>query len=158
VEVLCRECELPCRLEETSIDCLRRFFLQGLLQCTYFVFGYCFLVDRPGCVFDNGGQHEQYWLNLLRDYFHRVGDKDETDPEFPRNAEEVQRLVDRWIADRQVYLCRYVEEVYNRVMETGGGLSEEMMEKLDEAYLALLAGTRRKVDEPPSADSEPSAG
>ena len=55
-ETLCRECQLPCRLDETSVDCFRRFFLQGLLQCTYFVHGYCFLVDKAGCVFDNDQQ------------------------------------------------------------------------------------------------------
>ena len=48
------------------------------------------------------------------------------------------------IEDRQVQLCRYFEEQYNRVMEDGGGLSEEIMEKLDEAFLSLLSGTTRK--------------
>jgi hypothetical protein len=38
-------------------------------------------------------------------------------------------LVFRQIEDRQVVLCRYFEEYYNRVMSEGGGL----MEKLDEA-------------------------
>jgi len=117
-----------------------------MLQCTYFVYGYCFLVDRPGCVFDNGGDHDTYWHGLLSDYFHNVGDREESDPDFARNSEELKRLVFEQIKDRQVSLCRYFEEVYHRIMEEGGGLSEEMMEHLDEAYLALLAGTTRKRD------------
>ncbi|NIM19498.1 MAG: hypothetical protein GTO51_03855 [Candidatus Latescibacteria bacterium] len=143
-EMLCRECQLPCKLDVMSIDCYRRFFLQGMLQCTYFIYGYCFLVEKPGCVFDNGGQHEDYWLRLLNDYFHNVKNVEETDPDFARNSEELKKLVFTQIENRQVSLCRYIEETYNRVMETGGGLSEEMMEKLDEAYLALLGGTSRK--------------
>jgi hypothetical protein len=144
LETLCRECRLPCRLDMTGIDCLRRFFLQSLLQCTYFVFGYCFLSEVPGCVFDNGGEHENYWMSLLNGYFHGVGDAAETDAAFARRSEELKSLVFEQITNRQVPLCRYLEEVYNRVMETGGGLSEEMMEKLDEAYMALLGGTPRK--------------
>lgn len=143
-EPLCRECQLPCRLEETSVDCLRRFFLQGLLQCTYFVDGYCFLSEGPGCVFDNGGEHESYWMNLLNQYHHDVGDAETNDPEFVRHAGEFRRLIDDEIAGRRVSLCRYLEEHYNRVMETGGGASEEVLEKLDEAYMALLGGTSRK--------------
>ena len=141
---LCRECQLPCTLNVTSPDCFRRFFLQGMLECTYFVRGYCFLNTEPGCVFDNGGHHEDYWLNLLNDYFHNVKDRKETDPDFVRNAVELKKLVSQQIEDRQVQLCRYFEEYYNRIMEEGGGVSEEIMEKLDEAYLALLAGTTRK--------------
>jgi len=145
-EALCRECQLPCEHEVTNPDCFRRFFLQGMLQCTYFVYGYCFLVDRPGCVFDNGGDHDTYWQGLLGDYFHNVGDREESDPDFVKNAKELKRLVFEQIKDRQVSLCRYFEEIYHRIMEEGGGLSEEMMEHLDEAYLALLAGTTRKRD------------
>jgi hypothetical protein len=144
-EQLCRECQLPCQLEVTSVDCFRRFVLQGMLHCTYFVYGYCFLVDEPGCVFDNGGQHDKYWMNLLNEYFHNVTHREESDPDFVRRSEELKKLVFQQIDDRQVSLCRYFEEQYNRVMEEGGGLSEEMMEKLDEAYLALLAGTTRKL-------------
>ncbi len=144
VEPLCRECQLPCQLERTSVDCLRRFFLQGMLQCTYFIYGYCFLEQEEGCTFDNGGKHDQYWMQLLNDYFHNVRDREENDPDFVRNAEELRKLVEAKINDRQVPLCRYLEEVYNRVMEEGGGLSEEMMDRLDDAYLALLAGTERK--------------
>jgi len=143
-EQLCRECQLPCQLDVTGVDCFRRFFLQGMLQCTYFVYGYCFLVEEPGCVFDNGGKHDGYWLHLLNDYFHNVRDREESDPEFARRSDDVKRLVGEWIESRQVSLCRYVEEFYQSVMSNGGGLSEEIMEKLDEAYIALLAGTRRK--------------
>jgi len=141
---LCRECQLPCQLKVTSTDCFRRFFLQGMLECTYFVFGYCFLTTEPGCVFDNGGRHEDYWLNLLNDYFHNVGNRDTTDPDFVSNSEQLKKLVAQQVEDRQVQLCRYFEEYYNRVMEQGGGLSEDIMEKLDEAFLSLLAGTTRK--------------
>jgi hypothetical protein len=141
---LCRECQLPCQHEVTSVDCFRRFFLQGLLGCTYLVYGYCFLVDEPGCVLDNGGRHDTYWLNLLNDYFHNVSDRDESDPDFARRAAELKQLVADHIANRQVSLCRYIEEYYHRLMEDGGGLSEDVMEKVDEAYLALLRGTKRK--------------
>lgn len=126
------------------MDCLRRFFLQGLLQCTYFVHGYCFLIDEPGCVFDNGGEHDAYWMNLLNQYYHNVGDVETTDPDFIKRAGELKRLVDDQILSRRVSLCRYLEEFYNRVMETGGGMSEEMMERLDDAYMSLLSGTSRK--------------
>ena len=143
-EPLCRECQLPCKLDETSIDCYRRFFLQGMLQCTYFVFGYCFLLEEAGCVFDNGGKHDVYWMNVLNQYFHNVTDISENDPNFRRHADELRKLIDQQISDRQVSLCRYLEEIYNRVMETGGGLNEEMMDALDEAYIALLSGTSRK--------------
>ena len=141
---LCRECQLPCQLKVTSTDCFRRFFLQGMLECTYFVFGYCFLTTEPGCVFYNGGHHEDYLLNLLNDYFHNVGNRDTTDPDFVSNSEQLKKLVAQQVEDRQVQLCRYFEEYYNRVMEQGGGLSEEIMEKLDEAFLSLLDGTTRK--------------
>ncbi len=143
-ETLCRECQLPCRLDETSVDCFRRFFLQGLLQCTYFVHGYCFLVDKAGCVFDNGGEHDAYWLNLLNQYFHNVEDVETKDPEFVKHVRELRRLIDDQIAARRVSLCRYLEEYYNRVMDSGGGTSEEMLAKLDEAYMAMLSGTSRK--------------
>lgn len=144
VEVLCRECPLPCRLQETGVDCLRRFFLQGLLQCTYFVDGYCFFADGPGCVFDNGGRHERYWMSLLNQYHHHVSGTENSDPDFARRAGEFRRLIDEQIAARRVSLCRYLEECYNRAMETGGGASEELLEKLDEAFMALLGGTSRK--------------
>jgi hypothetical protein len=140
---LCRDCQLPCRLDETAPDCHRRFFLQGMLQCTYFVYGYCFL-DRPGCVFDNGADHDQYWLNLLNDYFHNVAGREENEPDFARRREQLMQLVAEQIESRQVSLCRYFEEVYHRALENGGGLSEDVMGRLDDAYLALLAGTSRK--------------
>jgi len=143
-ETLCRECQLPCRLDEMSIDCLRRLFLQGFLQCTYLVHGYCFLIDEAGCVFDNGGAHDSYWMRSLNQYFHNVEDVKGEDPNFVRYVDELKRLIDNSIDTRQVSLCRYVEEYYNRVMETGGGMSEEMMERLDEAYITLLSGTTRK--------------
>ncbi len=143
-ESLCGECQLPCRLRETSVDCFRRFFLQGLLQCTYFVDGYCLLSDRPGCVFDNGGEHDEYWMNLLKQYLHDVEDIESMDPEFVEHAREFRRLIDDQITARRVSLCRYLEECYNRAVETGGGASEEILGKLDEAYMALLSGTSRK--------------
>ena len=142
-EHLCRECQLPCRFDETSPDCFRRFFLQGMLQCTYLVYGYCFL-DKPGCVFDNGGEHDKYWLGLLNEYFHNVMGREEDDAEFARHRDEVSRLVEEHIDGRQVSLCRYFEEFYNRLLEDGGGLSEDMMGRFDEAYLSLLSGTSRK--------------
>jgi hypothetical protein len=140
---LCRDCQLPCKLDETSPDCFRRFFLQGMLHCSYFVYGYCFL-DTAGCVFDNGGEHDRYWLGMLTEYFHNVTGRKESDPDFTRRREEVMQLVRARIDGRQVSLCRYFEEFYNRLMEDGGGLSEDVMAGLDDAYLALLAGTSRK--------------
>ncbi|HET6348321.1 MAG TPA: hypothetical protein VFH88_04480 [Candidatus Krumholzibacteria bacterium] len=140
---LCRECQLPCKLTETSPDCLRRFFLQGMLQCTYFVYGYCFL-DRPGCVFDNGAEHDQYWVHVLNDYFHNVASRGDNERDFADRRKQLLRIVEEQIKDRQVSLCRYLEEIYHRALEDGGGLSEDVMGHLDEAYLALLAGTSRK--------------
>lgn len=140
---LCRDCQLPCRLDETSPDCFRRFFLQGMLQCTYQVHGYCFL-DSPGCVFDNGGDHDSYWVHVLNDYFHNVGGRGENEPDFVQRREQLLKIIRERIADRQVSLCRYLEEIYHRALEDGGGLSEGVMGQLDEAYLALLAGTSRK--------------
>jgi len=140
---LCRDCQLPCRLDETSPDCFRRFFLQGMLQCTYFVYGYCML-DRPGCVFDNGGDHDNYWVHVLSDYFHNVAQREETEPDFAERRAQLLALVSEQIANRQLSLCRYLEEVYHRALEDGGGLSEDVMGRLDDAYLALLAGTSRK--------------
>jgi hypothetical protein len=143
-EQLCRECQLPCKFDETSVDCFRRFFLQGYLQCTYFVYGYCFLQDAAGCVFDNGGVHDTYWMNSLNQYFHNVKDVSLRDPDFIKHVDQLKELIEQQINGCQVSLCRYVEEHYNRVMETGGGMSEEMMDRLDEAYMALLSGTNRK--------------
>ncbi len=142
-ERLCRDCQLPCRLTETSPDCYRRFFLQGMLHCTYLVYGYCFL-DQPGCVFDNGAEHDRYWLGLLNEYFHNVSGKEESDADFARHRDEVVRIVDEQVSARQVSLCRYFEEVYNRLLQDGGGLSEDIMARFDDAYLALLSGTSRK--------------
>jgi hypothetical protein len=145
VEAYCEECQLPCNLGEMSIDCHRRLFLQGMLNCSYFVYGYCFLIEQPGCVFDNGGRHETYWLRLLNDYFHNV-DRQEENEEFSKNRAEVVKLIGDQIERQNVYLCRYIEQYYTQVMETGGGLSEEMISKLDEAYLSLLRGISRKTD------------
>ncbi|MGD1048789.1 MAG: hypothetical protein ABR899_08585 [Candidatus Krumholzibacteriaceae bacterium] len=141
----CGECQLPCNLEEMSIDCHRRFFLRGMTNCSYFVYGYCFLIDQPGCVFDNGGRHDEYWLQLLNEYFHNAAGKEEDD-EFKKRREEALKLVAAQIENRTVYLCRYLEEYYNQIMGTGGGLSEDMLSRLDEAYLALLRGITRKPD------------
>ena len=143
-EMLCRECQLPCHLSETSMDCFRRFVLQGMLQCTYLVHGYCFLQEQPGCVFDNGGQHDKFWLNSLNQYYHNVKDAEMTDPQFRDRVKDLKILIEDNIANRRVSLCRYIEEFYNQMMENGGGMSEEMLERLDEAYMALLSGTRRK--------------
>jgi hypothetical protein len=143
-ERLCRDCRLPCRLDVTSPDCFRRFFLQGMLHCTYFVYGYCFLVDRPGCVFDNGGEHDTYWLQLLKEYFHNVTGRKEDEADFARRRAELIHLVSEQIESRQVSLCRYFEEFYHKVLEDGGGASEDVMTRLDDAYLALLSGTSRK--------------
>ncbi|HER44281.1 MAG TPA: hypothetical protein ENO08_07470 [Candidatus Eisenbacteria bacterium] len=144
-EAFCAECQLPCNLERMNIDCHRRFFLQGLLHCSYFVYGRCFLIDVPGCVFDNGGRHDKYWLQLLNDYFHNVSRREE-DEEFLARREEVLGLVKDQIERQNVYFCRYLEEYYNQIMQTGGGLSEEMLDELDEAYLDLLRGISRKTD------------
>jgi uncharacterized protein YlaN (UPF0358 family) len=144
-EAFCSECQLPCNLEEMSIDCHRRFFLHGMTNCSYFVYGYCFLIDQPGCVFDNGGRHDDYWLQLLNDYMHNAARRDENE-EFKKRREEVLKLVTEQIENRTVYLCRYLEEYYNQIMGTGGGLSEEMLSRLDEAYLSLLRGITRKPD------------
>jgi hypothetical protein len=145
VDYLCEQCELPCRMDSINLDCYRRFFLRGLAHCSYFVYGYCFLTEQPGCVFDNGGRHESYWLNLLNEYFHNVGSR-EMDEEFLSSREQVLKLVNEQIERSNVYLCRYLEEYYNRIMEIGGGLSEDMLLKLDEAYLSLLRGIARKTD------------
>jgi hypothetical protein len=144
-EAFCTECQLPCKLEQMNLDCHRRFFMQGMINCSYFVFGRCFLIDVPGCVFDNGGKHDKYWLQLLNDYFHNVS-RTEEDEKFLAQREEVLRLVDDQIERQNVYFCRYLEEYYNQIMQTGGGLSEEMLDKLDEAYLDLLRGISRKTD------------
>jgi len=143
-ERLCRDCQLPCKLEVTSVDCFRRFVLQGMLQCTYFVHGYCFLADSPGCVLDNDGDHDRYWLGILKEYFHNVGNGGGEDPAFARRRGQLDKLIEEQIENGSVSLCRYIEEFYHRVMEDGGGMSEDVMEKLDEAYLALLSGTQRK--------------
>lgn len=144
-EAFCAECQLPCKLEEMSLDCHRRFFLQGMINCSYFVYGHCFLINEPGCVFDNGGRHDAYWLQLLNDYFHNVPRREENE-EFLKQREEVLKLIGAQIEQQNVYFCRYLEEYYNQVMQTGGGLSEEMLDKLDGAYLGLLRGISRKTD------------
>jgi hypothetical protein len=84
-------------------------------------------------------------MPLLNQYHHHVAGAESTDPDFSRHTGEFRRLIEDQIASRRVSLCRYIEEYYNRVMETGGGASEEMLEKLDEAYIALLSGTSRKT-------------
>ena len=144
-EAFCAECQLPCNLDQMSLDCHRRFFLQGMINCSYFVFGRCFLIDVPGCVFDNGGRYDKYWLQLLNDYFHNVSRREEDD-EFLARREEVLKLVEAQVEQQNVYFCRCLEEYYHQIMQTGGGLSEEMLDKLDEAYLDLLRGISRKTD------------
>jgi hypothetical protein len=144
-EAFCADCQLPCNLEEMSLDCHRRFFLRGLINCSYLVNGYCFLIDRPGCVFDNGGRYDEYWLHLLNEYFHNVARREESE-EFKKHRDEVLRLIAEQRENQNVYLCRYLEEYYSQIMGTGGGLSEEMLSGLDEAYLSLLRGISRKPD------------
>ena len=144
-EAFCDECQLPCNLDEMTIDCHRRLFLQGNLNCSYFVMGYCFLIDEPGCVFDNGGRHETYWLQLLNEYFHN-GSRREEDEAFLASRAEAVKLIEDQIERQNVYLCRYIEQYYAQIMETGGGLSEDMLSKLDEAYLSILRGISRKTD------------
>ncbi|MBU8923443.1 MAG: hypothetical protein KOO63_16625 [Bacteroidales bacterium] len=144
-EVICEECQLPCNLDEMSVDCHRRMFLQGMLNCVYFVNGYCFLTEHPGCVMDNGGKHDTYWLQLLRDYFHNVDGKEENE-QFLKSREEVLKLIEAEINRQDVFLCRYLEQYYAMILETGGGLSEEVLSKLDDAYLSLLRGICRKTD------------
>lgn len=144
-EVFCEECQQPCELDEMTIDCQRRFFMQGMVNCSYFVFGNCFLIDIPGCVFDNGGNYDSYWLPLLREYFHNVSGKEE-DERFLKARDEIMKLINDQLENQNVYLCRYLEEYYNQVMKTGGGLSDEMLNKLDEAYLSLMRGIIRKPD------------
>jgi len=116
-----------------------------MLNCSYFVFGYCFLIDEPGCVFDNGGRHDTYWLQLLNDYFHNTSRKEE-DEAFLASRAEAVKLIDAQIEQQNVYLCRYIEQYYTQVLEAGGGLSEEMLSKLDDAYLSILRGISRKTD------------
>jgi len=144
-EAFCDECQLPCNLEKMNVDCYRRFFMAGNVNCSYFIYGYCFLVDEPGCVFDNGGRHDNYWLQILNKYFHNVENMKE-DEDFLKHRAEVIQLIDDQIKKQNVFLCRYIEEYYNRVMEMGGGISEEMLSKLDNAYLSLLKGIRRKTE------------
>jgi hypothetical protein len=144
-EAFCAECRLPCNMEEMSIDCHRRFFLHGMMNCSYFVYGYCFLIDQPGCVFDNGGRQDEYWLQLLNEYFHDVSGKGESE-ELAKRRGEVLGLIEDQIRNRNVYLCRYLEEYYTQIMGAGGGLAEEMQSRLDEAYLSLLRGISRKPD------------
>ena len=83
-------------------------------------------------------------MNTLNQYFHNVKDIQSKDPDFVRNVEHLKQLIDERIESRQVSLCRYIEEYYNLLMENGGGASEDLLEKLDEAYMALLSGTSRK--------------
>ncbi len=144
-EAFCDECQLPCNLDEINIDCHRRFFLAGDIKCSYFVYGYCFLIGETGCVFDNGGRHDNYWLQILNKYFHNIEELDEEE-EFKKHKEEALQLIEDQIKNQNVFLCRYIEEYYNRIMEMGGGLSDEMLSKLDNVYLSLLKGIKRKID------------
>ena len=91
-EAFCEECQLPCNLDAMTIDCHRRLFLQGMLNCSYFVYGYCFLIDEPGCVFDNGGRHDTYWLQLLNDYFHNASNREEDEAVLASRAEAVKLI------------------------------------------------------------------
>ncbi len=140
---LCEECALPCSLDRANLTCHRRFFQNSLINCSYNVYGFCFLIGKEGCIFDNGGDHDTYWLHLLNEYFHNIHYREETE-EYKQKREEVLGLIREQVENGNVYLCRYLEEYYNGIMESGGGLSEEIMDRLDQAYLALLNGTERK--------------
>ena len=69
-------------------------------------------------------------------------DGEEEDEKYIKSAQEARKLIDEQIERNNVFLCRYIEEYYNQVMETGGGLSDEMISALDEAYLMMLTFSR----------------
>jgi len=115
----------------------------GALQCSYFFRGYCFLVDVPGCAFDNGAKTENYWLGLIRDYVHNLKGQEE-DESFLKAKEQSIRYLEEQIELKNVYLCRYVEEQYNLALQSGGSASEEDLEHMDTAYEQLMRGAKRK--------------
>jgi hypothetical protein len=84
-------------------------------------------------------------MQLLGEYFHNVNNREE-DEEYLRNHREVLKLIENEIERQDVFLCRYIEQYYAQVLETGGGLSEDMLSKLDDVYLSLLRGISRKID------------
>lgn len=136
-------CALPCGFAACGETCHRRHFLQGLLHCSYFYKGYCFLIDVPGCAFDNGGRTEEFWLGLLRDYVYNLKSQPD-DESFAKARAQSVRYLEEQIEGRNVFLCRYFEEKYNAILESGGGASEEESRALDRAYEALMSGARRK--------------
>jgi hypothetical protein len=142
-EELCDICALPCGFTACGETCHRRHFLQGMLYCSYFFRGYCFLIDVPGCAFDNGGRTEEYWRGLLRDYVYNVTGRDE-DETFQRARAQAIRYLEEQIEQKNVFLCRYFEEQYSQVLQSGGSASEEELMHLDRAYEALMSGGKRK--------------
>lgn len=142
-DALCDVCSQACGFKACGEFCHRRHFLQGALQCSYFFRGYCFLVDEPGCAFDNGAKTESYWLGLLRDFVYNVKNR-EMDAGFLKAREQSIRYLEEQIELKNVYLCRYLEECYNEQLQSGGSASDEDLEHLDRAYESLMSGGKRK--------------
>lgn len=142
-EDLCEICELPCGFSACGPTCHRRHFLAGLLNCSYLYRGYCFLVDVPGCAFDNRGQTETHWLPLLNSYLHNKARSAES-ADYRLARQRTEEYLNEQIEAQNVYLCRYLEEVYNLALASGGSLAEEDLAQLEAAILKLLSGMPRK--------------
>ncbi len=142
-EDLCEVCELPCGFDACGATCHRRHFLAGLLNCSYLHHGHCFLVDVPGCAFDNGGQTEGHWLPLLNSYLHNKSRETES-ADYLKARQRSEEYLQEQIEAENVYLCRYLEEVYNLALASGGSLAEEELAHLEAAILKLLSGAPRK--------------
>ncbi len=140
---LCEVCELPCGFEACGTTCHRRHFLAGLLNCSYLYRGCCFLVDVPGCAFDNGGRTEGHWLPLMNAYLHNRERSAESE-DFRLARQRTEEYLNEQIEAQNVYLCRYVEEIYNLALASGGSLAADELEHLETALLRLLAGAARK--------------
>jgi hypothetical protein len=140
---LCEVCELPCGFTACGPTCHRRHFLAGLLRCSYFYRGYCFLIDVPGCAFDNGGQTEGTWLSLLNAWLHNRERAAESE-DFRLARQRTEEALNEQIEAQNVYLCRYLEEVYNQALASGGSFDAEELEQLEAALLRLLSGMPRK--------------
>ncbi|MHB8079104.1 MAG: hypothetical protein ACYDIE_07605 [Candidatus Krumholzibacteriia bacterium] len=143
-EDLCEECELPCGFAACGVTCHRRHFLAGLLRCSYLYRGYCFLVDVPGCAFDNGGRTESQWLPLLNSWLHSRTRADESE-DFRLARLRTEEYLNEQIEAQNVFLCRYLEEVYNLALSSGGSFVEEELTHLESGLLKLLSGTSRKL-------------
>ncbi len=140
---LCEVCELPCELPVCGATCHRRHFLAGLLNCSYFYRGHCFLIDVPGCAFDNGGRTEKHWLPLLNEYLHNKERSAESE-DYQLARRRTEEYLNEQIEAQNVFLCRYVEEVYNLGLSSGGSRAEEELGHLEQALLKLLSGALRK--------------